>query len=82
MNAYKSRVGNIEGFLERELSLEEKLEIAFETQSLHDFIELIELGADPKGVLALAKRMGGRLSMCQCDLLKAISNRQQIMFWR
>ncbi len=73
MISFEERVKNLERFNNRKLHDDEKLELAFEIQDTAKFKALLKNGASPKLTLELAKSMGsGRLSICQCDMLKLI----------
>ena len=73
MFRYDEKVRNLEEFNKRLLGDDEKLEIAFEEQDYGKFEELLKGGANPHLVSQTVKRMNsGRLSICQCDMLKLI----------
>ena len=63
----------MEEFNGKILNDSEKLEIAFQEQDWTNFENLLKCGANPKLVYNTAKTMSnGRLSICQCDMLKLI----------
>lgn len=73
MSKYEERIKTIEHNTGKEMTDNEKLELAFEMQYWQPFVKLLENGANGKLVYDIAKRMGsGRLSMLQCDMLKEV----------
>lgn len=73
MNKYEERIKTIEYNTRKKLTDDEKLQLAFEMQYWHPFVELLAKGTDGKKIYDIAKHMGsGRLSMLQCDMLKEV----------
>lgn len=74
MSKYDERIKIIEYNTGKEMTDEEKLQLAFEMQYWEPFVNLLKNGTDGKQIYDIAKRMGGggRLSMMQCDMLKEV----------
>lgn len=73
MSKYEERIKIIEYNTGKEMTDNEKLELAFEMQYWQPFVQLLKNGADGKLAYDIAKRMGSkRLSMLQCDMLKEV----------
>lgn len=73
MNKYEERIKIIEYNTGKQLTNDEKLQLAFEMQYWQPFVELLAKGTDGKKIYDIAKHMGGgRLSMLQCDMLKEV----------
>ena len=73
MSKYDERIKIIEHNTGKEMTDEEKLQLAFEMQYWEPFVNLLKNGTDGKQIYDIAKRMGGgRLSMRECDMLKEV----------